>query len=410
MHTAADLLAAYLPGSYYFSSPRGVLLADGVHARVGGTAGARGRGAAAALAAATRDGVEEPVAVGAIGFWPDAEATLFLPSVVRRAAPLTGRKPAPAGLAPRWSITHRPAPRMYADSVRRALDIIHAGGLDKVVLARCLELTADAPVRVPQLLTRLVRNDPAAYAFALDVSAPGDAAPRTLLGASPELLVARRGDTVVANPLAGSVPRAADDADNQSRIRDLRRSPKDRAEHAHVAAQVAAVLRRHCVALDVPEPTVVGTPTMWHLSTRITGRLADPGHPDSSALALAEALHPTPAVCGVPEQPARTTIADLEPEDRGYYSGLVGWVDAHGDGEWVVTIRSAEVYGRTVRAFAGAGIVAGSDPAAELAETSAKFRTLLGALGVDGGLSEPGSESRAGAPETGTAGHGEVIA
>ena len=132
------------------------------------------------------------------------------------------------------------------------------------------------------------------------------------------------------------------------------------------------------------EPEVIGTPTMWHLMSRITGRLADPADPACSALALAEALHPTPAVCGVPVAQARATIADLEPEDRGYYSGLVGWTGLDGDGEWVVTIRSAEVCDRTVRLFAGAGIVVGSDPAAELAETSAKFLTLLRALGLEG--------------------------
>jgi len=141
------------------------------------------------------------------------------------------------------------------------------------------------------------------------------------------------------------------------------------------------VLGRFCTDLHVPAgPEVIGTPTMWHLSTRVTGRLTDPA---VSALELAEALHPTPAVCGVPEAAARTAIAELEPVDRGYFTGLVGWTDPAGDGEWVITIRSAEVSDRTVRLFAGAGIVEGSRPEAELAETGAKFRTLLRALGVD---------------------------
>uniref|UniRef100_UPI0015F1001F isochorismate synthase n=1 Tax=Pseudonocardia pini TaxID=2758030 RepID=UPI0015F1001F len=158
-------------------------------------------------------------------------------------------------------------------------------------------------------------------------------------------------------------------------------SDKDRREHALVAGQVADVLGRFCADLEVPAgPEVIGTPTMWHLSSRITGRLVDPG---VSSLELAEALHPTPAVCGVPEDPARAAIADLEADDRGYFTGLVGWTDPRGDGEWVITIRSAEVSGETVRLFAGAGIVEGSEPAAELAETGAKFRTMLRALGVD---------------------------
>ncbi|WP_433260062.1 isochorismate synthase [Actinosynnema sp. CS-041913] len=387
VHRAADLLAAYLPGSFYYSSAQGSLLADGVHATVRAGHGSRAHAAADALDAAAVAGVDGPVVAGAVGFRPNAEASLVVPAVIRRAgAPGVAADVPPAAFgSTKWSIAARPEAAGYAEAVRRALALIADGELRKVVLARCLELTADAPVPVPTLLARLVRADPAAQAFAVDVSAPGDPAPRTLVGASPELLVARRGARAVANPLAGSLPRVADEAENRRRIAALLASEKDRAEHAHVAAQVAEVLGRFCVDLEAPaEPVVIGTPTMWHLSTRITGRIAHPDDPGSSSLALAEALHPTPAVCGVPTGLARATIADLEPEDRGYYSGLVGWTDLDGDGEWSVTIRSAEVCDRTVRLFAGAGIVAGSDPAAELAETSAKFRTLLRALGLEG--------------------------
>jgi isochorismate synthase len=288
-----------------------------------------------------------------------------------------------AGPGTAWTVTPRPEPAGYVAAVRRALELIAAGEPRKVVLARCLELTADTPVWVPALLARLVRADPAAYAFAADVTAPGDPAPRTLVGASPELLVSRRGTTVTANPLAGSAPRSGDAATDRERTARLRESAKDLAEHAYTAGRVAEVLGRFCVDLEVPErPEVIGTPTMWHLSTRISGRLADPSDPACSALGLAEALHPTPAICGVPEDGALAAIAELEPEDRGYYAGMVGWSGRGGDGEWAVTIRSAEVCDRTARLFAGAGIVADSDPEAELAETAAKFRTLLGALGV----------------------------
>lgn len=387
VHQAADLLAAYLPGSFYYSSARGSLLADGVYAPVHAAPGRRARAAAEVLDAALVAGVTEPVVTGAIGFRPDAPSSLVVPAVVRRAgAPGPGRPPGPLS-GNDWSLTPRPAPEVYTGAVSRALDLIRDGDLRKIVLARCLDVTGGDPVAVPRLLARLVHADPAAHAFAVDVSAPGDAVPRTLVGASPELLVSRRGPVVTANPLAGSRPRVADEAENARRISDLLTSEKDRAEHAHVAAQVAEVLGRFCVDLDVPaEPEVIGTPTMWHLSTRVTGRLADPSDAGSSALALAEALHPTPAVCGVPTVLARDTIAALEPEDRGYYSGLVGWTGPDGDGEWVVTIRCAEVRDRTVRLFAGAGVVAGSDPEAELAETGAKFGTLLRALGLEGAV------------------------
>ncbi|MYW90613.1 isochorismate synthase [Amycolatopsis rubida] len=401
VHRAADLLAAYLPGSFYYSSARGVLLADGVHSHVRGTSGNRAAAAAEALEAAVLAGVANPVVVGAIGFRPDSGSSLIVPAVVRRAgmpgeggpqsAALAG-SPGGSGFedpeAPRrndpasWTVVPRPAPEVYAESVRRAVDLIGAGELRKVVLARALDLVGEHGVSVRKLLRNLVVADPAAHAFAVDVSAPGDPAPRTLVGASPELLVSRQGNVVTANPLAGSRRRTGDPAQDAQAIAELRVSEKDLNEHALVAAQVAEVLGRYCTELEVPrEPEVMGTPTMWHLSTRITGRVG-PGGP--SSLELAEALHPTPAVCGVPVELARDTIARLEPEDRGYYAGLVGWTDLAGDGEWVVTIRCAEVSDKTARLFAGAGVVAGSDPAAELAETSAKFGTLLRALGAEG--------------------------
>jgi isochorismate synthase len=389
-HRASDLLAAYLPGSFFHSSTRGTLLADGVHASVPPVAGPRADAVAEALDAARVAGVRDPLVVGALGFGPDAESSLVVPAVVRRADPLGAAPPAEPGLAGSlrgWAVRQRPAPEEYEAGVRRALALIEDGGLRKVVLGRCLELTAGQEVPVPVLLRRLARANPTAHAFAVDVTAPGDPATRTLVGASPELLVARRGTEVVANPLAGSVPRVPGtspeaEADNRRRVAALLASDKDRREHALVAAQVGEVLGRFCTDLHVPaEPEVIGTPTLWHLSSRITGRL--PAGPAVSSLALAEALHPTPAVCGVPVPEARAVIADLEPVDRGYFTGLVGWTDPAGDGEWVVTIRSAEVSERTVRLFAGAGIVEGSQPAAELAETSAKFRTLLRALGTE---------------------------
>ncbi|MER6764889.1 MULTISPECIES: isochorismate synthase [Amycolatopsis] len=484
VHRAADLLAAYLPGSFYYSSARGVLLADGVHSCVRGTPGNRAAAAAEALEAAVLAGVADPVVVGAIGFRPDSGSSLIVPAVVRRAAApgdsaggvsgvagraelagevsgvagragqagevsgvagttesvgadpgvggraelagevsgvggcaeqaggvsgvagraeqaggvsgVAGRAELAAGVSAEgdrressvfsaqtpWTVIPQPTPEVYAESVRRAVDLIGDGELEKVVLARALDLVGEQGVSVQRLLRNLVVADPAAHAFAVDVSAPGDPAPRTLVGASPELLVSRKGDVVTANPLAGSRRRTGDPVQDAQAIAELRVSEKDLNEHALVAAQVAEVLGRYCTELEVPEePEVIGTPTMWHLSTRITGRVG-PGGP--SSLELAEALHPTPAVCGVPVGLARDTIAQLEPEDRGYYAGLVGWTDLAGDGEWVVTIRCAEVSDKTARLFAGAGVVAGSDPAAELAETSAKFGTLLRALGAEG--------------------------
>ncbi|WP_028921433.1 isochorismate synthase [Pseudonocardia acaciae] len=387
-HNPADLLTAYLPGSFFYASPRGCVLADGVHARVPADRPERAEAVSEALAGAAEAGVRDPIVVGAVGFAPGSAASLVVPSVVRRAATSEdgGWPPSvfPASYRGTWSVSHRPAPERYMDAVRRALRLIEAGELSKVVLARCLELTAAVPVAVPSLLAQLVRTDPDAHVFAADVTAPGDPATRTVLGASPELLVSRRGREVTANPLAGSAARAHEPAEDRRRIAALRASDKDRREHALVSAHVAEVLGRFCTDVRVPsEPEVTGTATMWHLSSPITGRLVDPA---VSSLALAEALHPTPAVGGVPPSRAHAAIAALEAEARGYYAGLVGWSSLDGDGEWALTIRAAEVCDRTVTLFAGAGVVAGSQPEAELAETSAKFRTMLRAIEVEEAL------------------------
>lgn len=383
------LLAAYRPGDFYYSSARGVLLAEGVHSRISSIDGAYAPAAAAALAAAARAGVQDPLVIGALGFEADAPASLVVPARVRTGSrsprvPLhgTGGGHAPGtvqALLERqgWTITPQPPPEAYAAAVGEALGVIDTGQLEKVVLARSLDLTAPHPIDVAALLIRLTELNPTAHTFAVDISTPSDAEPRTLLGASPELLVARCGDVVTATPLAGSLPRVDDPAENERRIAVLLASDKDRREHAIVASHVAAVLASHCVDLEVPQPRIVGTASMWHLATPIRGRLTDP---TITSLGLAEALHPTPAVCGVPLAAARSAIAQLEPTRRGSYAGLVGWCNQAGDGEWAVTIRSAEVQGNTLRAAAGAGIVAGSQPATELAETTAKLATLLGSV------------------------------
>lgn len=199
-------------------------------------------------------------------------------------------------------------------------------------------------------------------------------------GPAPELLVSRRGHSLLANPLAGSAPRSSDLAEDVRRAAALLESPKDLLEHAVVVSAIGEALAPYCVDLVVPDrPTLVKTAAMWHLSTTITGTLAPE---PASALELACALHPTPAVCGDPTDLARDVISELEPFDRGLYSGVVGWGDAAGDGEWVVTIRCAEAGADSLRLFAGAGVVASSDPVAETAETTAKFRTFLEAVGA----------------------------
>jgi isochorismate synthase len=376
---SADLLAAYAPtdpgGSpFFFTSPHGTLLTEGVHTTVGR---APGHDLPDVVAAALGDaGDDDRLVVGAIPFDANREARLHIPDRSRRAGRLPrDLPPAPSVTAGIPTVVPFPKPGEYADAVRRAVARLRAGELEKVVLARTLQLTGDQPFDAGALLHRLAARDPNGYTFAADLGGG-----RTLVGASPELLVGRRGRRLTANPLAGSIPRHPDPAEDRRRAAALLESAKDLREHAVVVDAVADALRPLTVGLDVPSrPQVISTASMWHLSTVVTGEVADP---DISALRLASALHPTPAVCGTPRAAARAAIADYEPFDRGFYTGMVGWGNARGDGEWVVTIRCAVAQGDTLALYAGAGIVADSDPEAELAETSAKFRTLLDGLGL----------------------------
>ncbi|MFE8599917.1 isochorismate synthase DhbC [Archangium violaceum] len=393
---ATQLLESYEAGSsFFFASPKRTLLARGTFATVphpGGTnALARLPERVAAVLNEAREADHDiPVAVGAVPFDSSIPAQLVVPMTLQRAGPLEFGSDVPAQrpLAERYTVQPVPEPAAYLNGVSRALELMGSGPLRKVVLSRALQLSTATPIDLRQLLRNLARRNPSGYTFAVDLpplqgSAP-EAGRRTLIGASPELLVSRSGFQVVANPLAGTTPRSADPVEDQERAAALRVSPKDLHEHAVVIDSVAEALRPYCKNLVVPkEPSLVSTPTLWHLSTRISGELLDPS---ISSLTLAVAMHPTPAVCGYPAELAHEAIGSIEPFDRGFYTGTVGWCDANGDGQWAVTIRCAEAGENSLRLFAGAGIVAGSKPESELAETEAKFRTMLQAMGLGQGV------------------------
>ena len=252
-----------------------------------------------------------------------------------------------------------------------------------MVLARALRLVADGPLDARTIVHRLVADDPAANAYLVDLTAAGGGySGAALVGASPELLVARRGDVVTCRPFAGSAPRLPDpDADEASGAA-LAESAKNRHEHQLVVDAMREALDPLCVDLEIaPEPQLSKTAAVWHLYTPITGRLREKS---TTALDLAVALHPTPAVGGVPAAAAAELINELE-GDRGFYAGAVGWCDQRGDGRWVVSIRCAQLSAdrRTADAHSGGGIVAESDPDDEVAETTTKFNTILSALGVE---------------------------
>ncbi|GAB7141684.1 isochorismate synthase [Mycobacterium riyadhense] len=295
---------------------------------------------------------------------------------------------------PRWPTDALPAVRVgaaipsladYRDQISRARDQLAApdNSLCKVVLARSLQLTADAPLDARVVLRRLVAADPTAYGYLVDLTSAGDDyTGAALVGATPELLVARFADRVVCQPLAGTAPRAEEPDVDAANGAALAASAKNRHEHQLVIDSMRAALEPLCEDLTIAsEPQLSRTAAVWHLCTPITGRLRDTL---TTAIDLALALHPTPAVGGVPTSAATELIAELE-GDRGFYAGAVGWCDARGDGRWVVSIRCAQLSAdrRTALARAGGGIVAESDPDDEVEETTTKFATILTALGVE---------------------------
>jgi isochorismate synthase len=323
---------------------------------------------------------EVPILVGALPFDLDAPAALMAPAAVTYADTLPfsdTRLPAVRIAA------SLPSPDEHRARVAAAVQVLRdpAAGLHKVVLARALQLVADDALDPYTVLSRLA-DDHSATAFFTDLSAAGAPYSGTaLLGASPELLVARRGDVVTCKPFAGSAPRSADPETDAANGAALAASAKNRHEHQLVVDIMREALEPLCSELDIAaEPQVSATTAVWHLSTPIVGRLREPA---TTALDLAIALHPTPAVGGVPTAAAARLINELE-GDRGFYAGAVGWCDSVGDGRWVVSIRCGQLSAdrMSVDARAGGGIVAESDPDDEVAETTTKFRTILSALGV----------------------------
>ena len=353
--------------------PQGTLVADGVQTRYCDVQAAQ---------AALRSG-SAPIVLGALPFDVGAAAALLVPNTVLRT---DGPPDWPMSPLPAVRVAAAvPPPDAYRVRISRALDRLAAPGspLRKVVLARALKLAADAALDARVVLRRLVAADPAAYGYLVDLTAAGDDyAGAALVGASPELLVARTGDRVECRPFAGSAPRAADADLDATNGAALAASAKNRREHRLVVETMRDALEPLCDDLTIaPEPQLSRTAAVWHLCTPISGRLRDKS---TTAIDLALALHPTPAVGGVPTKAASELIAELE-GDRGFYAGAVGWCDASGDGHWVVSIRCAQLSAdrRTALAHAGGGIIAESDPDDEVDETTTKFATIFNALGVD---------------------------
>ncbi len=284
-----------------------------------------------------------------------------------RSAALPLFDPAPTG---RFEVSSPLAPAHFEAAVSRAVEQIRAGKLVKVVLAREVEVRAPASHDPAAVFSVLRDAYPSSFVFAVG---RGTA---TFIGATPELLVRREGHRATTVALAGSTRRSADPAVDDHLGEALLRSDKDREENAIVARRIARALRPHAVwVAAAPEPVVVRVANIQHLACPIRAQLASP----LSAVELVSLLHPTPAVGAEPAR-ALSLIPALEGMDRGWYAGPIGWTDASGDGEFCVGLRSALLRDRVANCYAGCGIVADSEPAAELAESELKLGVMLPAL------------------------------
>lgn len=260
----------------------------------------------------------------------------------------------------------------WRSTVARFAGAVGRGRLDKAVLARRVDLDADRPVDVPAVIRRLEAAAPESTIFAVGRGG------RTFLGATPERLARSEGREFRTVAMAGSIGRGADAAEDARLAADLLASEKDREEQAVVVEMLRETLAPVTDWLDIPHrPSVVRLRHIQHLTTELRGRLRGP----AGIVGLVERLHPTPAVGGAPRELALEMIADAERLERGWYAGPLGWVDRHGDGEFVVAIRSGVIDHRTASLFAGCGIVADSDPQLEWDESLIKLRTLATVLG-----------------------------
>ncbi len=294
-------------------------------------------------------------------------------SLVAAERMLLGRPAAAAPWEPAASVrtAEYPAAADWLERVAATTAAIAAGRFDKVVLSRCVELALSRPVDWRRVVRVLATRYPDCNVFALPHGGG------TVVAASPERLAVKTGDRVVSHCLAGTARRGADPSEDAALAAALLASAKERGEHTLVVAAVTAALAEGCDAIEpAPEPAVMRLRLLQHLWSTVTGR----ARPGRHLLDVVARLHPTPAVAGWPLAAAMDWLARTGERRDGGYTGAAGWIDADGDGEAAVVLRSALVEGRTARLWAGAGIVAGSSPEAELAETDLKLATLLDGL------------------------------
>ena len=325
-----------------------------------------------------------PIAIGNIAFQRMAPATLVVPrKVVGKDEAgncwITTIDDASPTISPALASQPKPSTfnvepitpiETYKKAVLAARDAVRSGAITKAVIAREIRVTSSIPIDVHAVLLRLRATFARSYRYSIN----------GFIGASPELLVEIKGDRIRSHPLAGTTPRTGDPKTDDELARKLIASMKDQVEHRVVIDVIHEMLLPWCSYLDwEPEPSVLQVANVQHLGTLIEGHLSAVR---PSVMEIVRTLSPTPALGGHPRDAALALIAEVEELDRGPYGGAVGWVDGSGNGTWAVAIRCAELSDDrlTARLIAGGGIVAASDPDAELAETQAKFQAMLSAI------------------------------
>jgi menaquinone-specific isochorismate synthase len=325
-----------------------------------------------------------PVLFASFSFSPDEESVLIIPQVIvgkkgdKSWITWIGSSPQPDLNVTPPDLIHNSitwdsdehADDAWKSRVSTAVDRIQSGKLDKVVLARDFTGHSDKDIEPRTILKKLAAEYPSTWNFSV----------AGLVGATPELLLRLSRKMVTSRVLAGTISKTGNDERDLALAASLARSSKDLEEHLYAVKSVADALEPFCTSTNVPDaPYVLHLANVMHLATDVTGAIAEKlAHVD--AFTILEQLHPSAAVCGTPREQAGQLITEIESMSRGRYAGPVGWIDAAGDGELGIALRCGQINGDSIRIFAGCGIVAGSDPDKELAESVAKLVPMRSAL------------------------------
>ncbi len=259
----------------------------------------------------------------------------------------------------------------WKKKVQSAVEVIRRDSLDKVVLAREIIADIDSPIDPRTVLRKLAKDYPGTWVYSNN----------GLIGATPELLIRLNNSMVVSRVLAGTISKTGDDSKDLALAASLARSSKDLEEHEYAVRSVADALAPFCSSTNVPDaPFVLHLSNVMHLATDVTGAIKE-GHKIIDIFSILSKLHPSAAVCGTPTNAAAELIKQFEGINRGRYAGPIGWIDARGDGEQGLALRCGYLKDKEVHAYAGCGIVAGSDAEHEAAESQAKLLPIINALG-----------------------------